>query len=1055
MPDSTENPLYEFPVSSTQATFWYMYQMDPDNTAYTIPLGFRITGPLHDEILRQSIEIVVSRHEILRTTYSEKDDGSLVQVVSSCTQVPFEVIEVDGNTSQARQKRLDVELEREFRRPLRIDKEPVIRVRLFRLGVDEHVLLLVGHHIAFDHMAFGIFLEEMAEQYRRLTDGSDESLTEPELQYADYVIWQREQIESFDHSQRYEIWQNRLAQFSGVLDLPTTFKRQKFQTFEGRDYYFELSSEISKTASEFSRTHGLSMFVLLLACWQAVYQRYSGQNDIIIGTPFSDRNQDQQLEPIMGCFINTLPLAVRIRAGTSFLEHLQNVKEVMMEAFDNQIVPLEDIVHTLGIKRDVSRAPLFQTGFVFQDPPMSFQLPGADVSVIELKNFGSMYDLHTFMWESKGRLNGVITYDTSLFDEHYVARLLATFEAAALNLMKSPQLDVQQVPMLCADDAQIQARANSTQVAFPDSDSVVDLFRKQAQDSPSKVAAAGFDGELSYADLEANSNAVARLLKSKGVGQGQFVGVAMDRGSRMIAVLIGVWKAGAAYVPLDPEYPADRLSYMMETAEISALLTQESLRSRMPRFDCVQISLDEEWDEISSKASVEFQSCAGSDDIAYVIFTSGSTGKPKGVQIQHRAVVNFLSSMAKRPGLSSRDTLLAVTTLSFDISVLELFLPLSVGATTVIATAEQSGDGKQLLSLIDQHDVTVMQATPSTWRLLLAEGWLDDSNDWTEFKVLCGGEALPKDLAKTLTDGVSSVWNMYGPTETTVWSACKRLHSDDACIQIGKPIDNTGIHILNPCGQPVPIGVPGALHISGDGLSLGYLNRDDLTEQSFYEHPADPGLRVYATGDIAVQNVDGNIAYLHREDGQVKLRGYRIELGEIESILAAEPGVSGVVASVWSGGGDDNRLVAYIIPEGTRINVMQLRKALRNTLPGYMVPQHFVEIGEFPMTNNGKINRGALPSPVGVRRATERKPPASEVEIQVASIWSQILGEKQVYLDDHFFDIGGHSLLAVKVISRIEKELGVRLNPRNIVMQSLAEIAGGIDQAVSSHATAS
>lgn len=1045
MSDSNACEAFEFPVSATQATFWYMYQMDPSSTAYSIPLGFRIQGNLNKEYFRQAIEAVVQRHEILRTRYREKDEGKLVQYIESELELPFEAIDLPGSSKAEKENALNQLLEQEFHRPVLIDKEPVLRCRLYSLAPDDNVFLVVAHHIAFDHMAFGILLEEMAQNYSRLIAGDDVLKDEPELQYADYVIWQSEQVNGPEAENQLQAWTSKLQPFSGVLDLPTSLPRPKFQTFSGRDHYFTFSPETSQRIREFSKQRGLSLFFTMLACLKALYQRYSGQSDIIIGTPFSDRNQDESLEQVLGCFINTLPLATLFKDGMTFTDLLAQVKSVMMDAYENQAVPLEEIVHSLGLKRDPSRTPLFQVGFVFQEPPMSFSLPDANVGVMELPNFGAMYDIHTFMWDAGDVIGGVVTANSDLYDDEFVSRFLTTFESTTSQLIQNPDSEIQKVPMLSDADRDVLHRVNQTSTPFSRELAVFNLVQEKVSEHGAKIAVAGADGELTYEQLDEYSTAFAYHLVAQGVTRGDLVGVAVDRGSRMLVALLGIWKAGAAYVPLDPEYPEDRLAYMMQTANISLLVTQSSLESRIPKHAATRILLDTDWDSIISTVAKSPLAACGGEDIAYVIFTSGSTGNPKGVQISHRAAINFLQSMAKRPGIQCDDRLLAVTTLSFDISVLELFLPLTAGATTVIATAQQSADGKELLRLIGEHRISTMQATPSTWRLMLAEDWLDGDGDWSAFTALCGGEAFPLDLARTMTASVGRVWNMYGPTETTVWSACKLLDASEPDTRIGTPIDNTGIHVLNEAGMPVPIGVPGALHISGDGLSTGYLNRDDLTEQRFFRLPTDPETLVYETGDLVKMHPNGELEYLHRLDGQVKLRGFRIELGEIESVLSEVASVAGVVANIWDSGDGDQRLVAYVIPKKGKINAIQLRKALRARLPDYMIPQNFVELKEFPMTANGKIDRKSLPSPIGLKRSVVKDAPKTDTEKQVAAIWSEILGEQQVFSDDHFFDIGGHSLLAVKVIAMIEKSTGVRLNPRLIVMQPLSEIAREIE----------
>lgn len=1038
---SNDGDVFEFPVSATQKTFWYMYQLDPGSTAYSIPFGFQINGKLEPERLQQALTAVVARHEILRTRYHDGKDGSLVQIAGPA-ELPFRVVDISVSQEE-RQAELDHHFNAEFHRPILIDREPPLRATVFKLADNEYVLLLVVHHVAIDHEAIGFVLEEMADNYRRLTSGQPVVTDEPDLHYADYVVWRAENKAEQERAQAIETWTKRLEPFSGVLDLPTTHPRPRVQSFEGQDEHFFFSEATSELLRTFSKSRGLSMFTTVLTCLMAVYQRYTRQSDVIVGTPFSDRNHEQ-LEKVVGCFVNTLPLAAQFDDDINFDQLSSQINEVVLEAYDNQSVSLEDIVHELRLQRDVSRNPLFQVGYVLQDPPKIFELPDASISVLSLENFGAMYDIHMFMWDDGKRVGGMLTYNTSLFDEAWVKRFVATFESAVIGLLNDTTAPVRGIAMLSAVDQELLDGINATDMDVSLEASVMDLFQASVSEHPQKTAVIGADGKLSYAELDAHSSAFAAHLQAQGVGQGDLVGIAVDRDCRMLVALLGIWKAGATYVPLDPEYPNDRLLYMMETAAIRLLVTKDGLTSKLPDYDCPRILLDTQWDEIIATEPAALFTPSSGEDLAYVIFTSGSTGKPKGVQVPHRAVVNFLESMAAEPGIVDTDTLLAVTTLSFDIAVLELYLPICTGATTFIATAEQAGDGKALLNILKSHPITMMQATPSTWRLLIAEGWLEQ-DDWSAFKVLCGGEAFPVDLARTLTAKVDHVWNMYGPTETTVWSAIKKL-SHDEDMRIGKPINNTQLHILNEAGLPVPVGVPGHLHISGAGVTAGYLGRDDLTRASFFPHTQDPNLQIYATGDLVKLHQNGDLEYLQRIDNQVKLRGFRIELGEIETVIAELDDIAGVVASIWSGNGDDKRLVAYVIPKSGKISVIQLRKALRARLPDYMIPQHFVELKEIPKTANGKIDRKALPSPLGLERSPDRKPAVTETEKAVATIWSKALGEPSIARDDYFFDIGGHSILAAEVVFLIEKQFGERLNPRMILMHSLAEISASLDE---------
>ena len=563
------------------------------------------------------------------------------------------------------------------------------------------------------------------------------------------------------------------------------------------------------------------------------------------------------------------------------------------------------------------------------------------------------------------------------------------------------------------------------------------LFEEQAQRRPDAAAVISGTQSVTYKELNERSNRFAHYLRGLNVGPGKLAGICLERSAEMLIALLGILKAGAAYVPLDPDFPRDRLEYMAKDARLSVLVTQKSLVSVMQATNATTVCIDTEAEQIKklsaeSPGQLQAEQMSGPEDLAYVIYTSGSTGTPKGVQVHHSAVVNFLCSMAQKPGISEDDILVAVTTLSFDISVLELFLPLSQGACTVIASRDVAADGKLLLQTLQKTKATVMQATPVTWRMLIGAGW----NGSPQIKVLCGGEAVPRDLANELIDRSPSVWNMYGPTETTVWSTSCQLQDKQGPVMIGRPIANTPVYILDQHLQPVPLGVSGELYIGGAGVSRGYLNRPDLTEKAFVKNPfsPDPSAVMYKTGDLTRYYANGNIEFLGRIDQQIKIRGFRVELGEIETVLLEHPSIKQGVVIVREDRPGDARLVAYMVhAEGLKIDSRELRQFLRKKLPDYMIPQHFVELDTLPRTPNGKINRKALPKPDASMQADDNyKEPQTAIEKQLAAIWADILGTKRVGLNDSFFELGGHSVLAIQVVSAVRDSLSVDLPLRAI-----------------------
>jgi amino acid adenylation domain-containing protein len=646
-------------------------------------------------------------------------------------------------------------------------------------------------------------------------------------------------------------------------------------------------------------------------------------------------------------------------------------------------------------------------------------------------------------------LNLGLEYCTDLFSRDTIARLLQNFEILLGGITADPDAGIERLPLLSETEHCTQLREwNATEELYSKDKCLHQLIEEQCRRQPEKGAVVIDQKQISYAELNERSNMLAHYLRNEGIGPDTFVGICLERSTEMMIGVLGILKAGGAYLPLDPDYPTERLSYMLEDSGAPVVLTQSSLLEKVPAQEKVRIiCLDREGEAISKQSSATMDVTYHPKNLAYIIYTSGSTGKPKGVQVPHGAVVNFLTSMSREPGFGKDDVLLAVTTLSFDIHVLEIFLPLLVGGRVVIADRETASDGSRLLKTLKESRATVMQATPSTWRLLLAAGWEGDRN----LKVLCGGEAFPRDLVKELLPRTGSVWNMYGPTETTVWSSCYHITDGEGPILIGRPIANTQIYILDRFMQPVPIGVPGELHIGGDGVTRGYLNRAELTEKQFVPDPfrSDPGARLYKTGDLARFRPDGNCEYLSRIDTQVKVRGFRIELGEIESVLSDHPSLDKCVAAVREDQPGDVRLVGYIVPRnGREVAVSDLRSHLKTKLPDYMVPQHFVELEEFPLTPAGKVDRKNLPAPdgEGSLSATEYVAPRNETEEALATIWQDLIGVSRIGIHENFFDIGGHSLLALQLISQVNQAFHLQLPLRQLFdTPTIAEFALSVE----------
>ncbi len=749
-----------------------------------------------------------------------------------------------------------------------------------------------------------------------------------------------------------------------------------------------------------------------------------------MGSPLAGRKR-KEVEDLIGFFINTLVLRTRLSEDLTFEELLQQVKETALEAYEHQDVPFEKLLEELRVERDLSWTPLFQVFFNMLNPGMggiaSLQLSGLEVEPLSVSEVESKFDLTVYLSEREQRIHLSWEYNTDLFDEGTVQRLAKHFEVLLNNVLVDPDRPLSELSLLTPEERrQLLVEWNETAADYPRERCVHELFEEQAERTPRAIALVFEDQQLTYSDLNRRANQLAHFLKKLGAGPETLVGLCLERSTEMVVGVLGILKAGAAYVPLDPEFPKERLAFMLKDSDAPVLVTRSELVDALPQPNSSVLCIDSVCDTISNQSEKNPETTVTSRNLAYVIYTSGSTGTPKGVQISHRALVNFLCSMRKEPGLSDKDTLLSVTTLSFDIATMEIFLPLTVGARLVVVSKEVAADGFRLSEKLRESRATVMQATPSTWRMLMDADW----SVGEDFRILCGGEELPRDLANRMLDRCSVVWNLYGPTETTIWSTASRVEPGEGPVAIGRPIDNTAVYLLDKQLQPVPIGIAGEIYIGGDGLARGYLNDPALTAAKFVPDPfsGDSYGRLYRTGDVGRYLPDGNIEFLGRVDHQVKVRGFRIELGEIESLLEQHSEIRQAVVVV-RGEGSDKQLVSYLVaaPEKSP-PVEELRLYLSQKLPAYMVPSFYVELESLPLTPNGKVDRRALPEPTLITEVgDEFLAPRDPIELHLAQLWESLLGVRPVGRRDNFFELGGHSLLAVRMVANIEKVYGKRL----------------------------
>jgi amino acid adenylation domain-containing protein len=1009
-------------LSFSQERLWFLYQLEPQNISYNIFIGARFKGEIRVDLLEASLAEIIQRHESLRTTFVELD-GQPIQLISPTPQLEFHVEDFQSISPKGRLDRAHEWIVQEIQRPFDLSKGPLFRAALAHLDSYEYIFMATMHHITADGWSFGIFFKEFGEIYQSLARGEALCLPELPIQYADFAYSQRLWLQSRVIDPHLEYWKSKLAN-TPVLQLPADRPRAVSQQHIGSRRWFKFPEHLKERVYEFSKDQGVTPFMTLLAVFKVLLHKYSGQRDFAVGTPVANRNSSE-LEGVFGFFVNTLVLRDEILEEQHFAAFLKSVKETTLDAMAHQDAPFEKVVEAANPDRDMSYSPLFQVMFAFQNFPWSdSRIEGLTISLENIDAGTAMFDLSLYMWEMKNQLEGFLEYDSGMFDDATIERMEGHFKILLGSVVSAPETNISELPILTATERhQILVNWNQTDVNYPKTQCYQQLFAEQAQRTPEATTIICGDAKLSYKELNSRANQVARYLRRLGAGPGNVVGIYVDRTLDMAVGLLGILKAGSAYTPLDPSFPKDRIEYMLEDCNAGLLLTQKELSDNIKDFSGVKVSIDADWNKIAEEDSSDLVIQANSENLAYIIYTSGSTGKPKGVQISHQALNNFLYSMMETPGATPQDTILSVTTMSFDIFGLELFMPLLNGGRVVIAEREDTLDGARLAALVEKHGVTIMQATPSTWRIMLEAGWKGKKG----LKILCGGEAFPKDLIDPLLERCDELWNMYGPTETTIWSTIFRIESSKTPVLVGLPIGNTQTYILDQNLHPLPVGLVGELHIGGDGLSHGYLNRPDLTAEKFIPNPfsKDPAALMYKTGDLARYRSDGMIECLGRVDNQVKLRGFRIELGEIEARIKDIESIKNSVVVIREDHPGDKRLVAYYVArENQKVSITDLTGYLRTKLPEYMVPQQFVSLEKIPLTPNGKVDRKALPKPDGTEVLKRNYvPPQSETEIVVSEIWKQVLKIEKPSIQDNFFELGGHSLLLAQVLNKIRQNI--------------------------------
>ncbi|MGE3817684.1 MAG: amino acid adenylation domain-containing protein, partial [Nitrospiraceae bacterium] len=1032
------------PLSFSQERLWFLDQLESGSSFYHLTAALRLRGAFDPAAAEQALNRIAGRHDVLRTTVVTVD-GRPVQRIAPATRAPVSRIDLEARSDEEREIAVGRLAAEEARRPFKLDDGPLWRVSVVNVGPREHVLLLTMHHIISDGWSLGLLVREFSIFYRECTGGQSSAVPTLSIQYADYARWQRHRYAGPALEASLAYWKNRLGTGLPTLTLPTDRPRPPAQSYRGALYSFALPPTLVESLRSFSRRQNATLFATMLAAFQVLLSRYSGQEEFAVGTPVANRIH-RDIEPLIGCFVNTVVLRADLSGDPSLREAVGRARETVLGAQAHQDCPFEKLVDALQPVRDLSYSPLFQVMFSLdQDHLQSAQVPGIDVSRLKVELQHSRFDLTLDLTERDGGLTGEVEYSTDLFEAETIARLMAHYRLVLEQLLAAPDRRLSEVGLLTeAERRRAVVEWNATAADYPHDRCIHELVAQQARRAPEAVALRDAGQSLTYRELEARAERVADALVAAGVEPNTRVGLCVERSVGMVVSLLGILKAGAAYVPLDPRYPAERLALMMEDARVAGLVTQPALADRLPACAAPVLYVNHEGTLPGAPPPARRPAAIHPAQTAYVIYTSGSTGRPKGVMVAHRNVVNFLCAMRTLLSPSSRDRVVAVTSLSFDIAVLELFLPLMVGAQIVMVDAETAADGVKLAHEVERAGATLLQATPATWRMLLDAGW----QGLPGLTQLCGGEALAPDLAARLSLTGAALWNVYGPTETTVWSAAHRIDNPAGPISIGRPLANTDLYLLDRRLQLVPVGVVGELYIGGDGLATGYWGRPDLTAERFVPHPfRDDGTRLYRTGDVGRRRADGTIECLGRVDHQVKLRGYRIEPGEIEARLLEHPHIAQAVVVVREEPAGHKRLVGYLVA-GEPVASPELREFLRSRLPEYMVPAAYVVLDKLPLTPNGKVDRKALPAPEEGRvESTGYEAPRTELEAALAAIWREVLGVERVGIHDNFFELGGDSILSIQVVSRVRQQ-GIALTPRQLFQhQTIAELAGVVTRA--------
>lgn len=1032
-------------LSPLQERIWFMQELNPDLAVYNECEAARLHGELNISALERALNAVVTRHDILRTTF-QMVDGQPMAVVHENWTLLLKTIELSGLSVTEGETELERLLISEPRVHYRLQDEPAIRATLIRFAPDDHVFILMMHHLICDWSSLGVLWRELATLYRGFSSGQLVDLPSLPIEHGDYAVWQREHLTETRLAEDLAFWKEKLKGAPPLLELPSDRPRPQVFSYRGARRRFRTNHTLTESLKRFSRREKKSLFGLFTAALKALLYRYAGNQDVSVGIPLAERDRPE-LQSLIGFMLHTHVLRTKLSGEMTFRELLARVQKGTLELYEHRAAPFDQVVRAVQPERNLSYSPLFQVMLNWRDREQDLSfigMQGLRIESVLAESRTSKFDLTLTLTDMGDEIWMEVEYSTDLFDEARIARMIGHYQTLLEAVVTNPEQRLDELPLLTGPERnELLVEWNKTNVDYATDVCLHELFERQVRRTPEAVAVEFKGKRFSYRELNERANQLAHYLREMGVGPDTLVGVALERSLEMVVGLYGVLKAGGAYVPIDPEYPQDRVTFMLEDAGVPVLLSKNSMIGQLSRYHGRVVCLDTDSEQIAHQDLANLTRTTVSDNLAYMIYTSGSTGRPKGAMNTHRGICNRLLWMQDQYGLADSDKVLQKTPFSFDVSVWEFFWPLLVGARLVVAEPGCHRDAAYLVKLIREQAITVLHFVPSMLRMFLEQPEVEQCQSLRH--VMCSGEALPYDLQEQFFRLLTSqLHNLYGPTEAAVdvthWT-CRR-GDERKIVPIGRPVANTQVYVLDRNLQPVPIGIPGELHIGGVQVGRGYHKRPELTAEKFIpdRFSGDLRARLYKTGDVCRWLSDGSIEFWGRADFQVKIRGYRIELEEIEAMLNQQPEIKQALVVAREDKPGDKRLVAYLVPTDTVLAKSELRTRLKQLLPDYMVPADYVVLDSVPLTHNGKVNRLALPAPDQTARVGVESegyvPPRDSLEQQIAEAWAEVLGLQRVGIRDNFFDLGGHSLLAVRLMLRLQEILPGEALPLKAVLEA-------------------